>query len=83
MIESFDVDKINIYKNLFKEYYYIKLLENNISYIKEDYYEDFKNASYYFPFFVAIWFGTINEDELIDKQFPCEFIKKLFNFYTN
>jgi hypothetical protein len=49
---------------------------------KNDYETDFINASYYFPFFVAIWFGTISEDELIDKSFPFEFIKKLFNFYS-
>ena len=81
MIESFDTKKMMLYKNLFKEYYYVKLIEKGISYSREDYEQDFINASYYFPFFVAIWFGTLNEDELIDKQFPSEFIKKLFNFY--
>jgi beta-phosphoglucomutase-like phosphatase (HAD superfamily)/molybdopterin-guanine dinucleotide biosynthesis protein A len=82
MIESFDIEKMNIYKKIFKEYYYSKLIENGvINYSKEDYEEDFINASYYFPFFVAIWFGTLNEDELIDKNFPNEFIKKLFKFY--
>ena len=82
MIESFDSNKIKIYKNLFKEYYYVKLIENGISYSKEDYEVDFLNATYYFPFFVAIWFGTLNEDELIDKNFPLKFIKNLFHFYT-
>lgn len=83
MIESFDSNKMKIYKNLFKEYYYIKLIQNGVlNYSKEEYEEDFINASYYFPFFVAIWFGTLNEDELIDKKFPSEFIRKLFKFYT-
>jgi HAD superfamily hydrolase (TIGR01509 family) len=82
MIESFDIDKMIIYKTLFKEYYYVKLLENGVvNYSKNDYESDFESASYYFPFFVAMWFGTISEDELIDKNFPREFIKKLFNFY--
>jgi HAD superfamily hydrolase (TIGR01509 family) len=81
MIESFDIKKMNNYKKLFKEYYYVQLIQSGIDYSKEDYEEDFINASYYFPFFVAIWFGTLNEDELIDKNFPSEFIKKLFNFY--
>jgi hypothetical protein len=31
-------------------------------------------------FFVAIWFGTIDDDELIDMNFPFFFIQKLFNF---
>jgi HAD superfamily hydrolase (TIGR01509 family) len=82
MIESFDTKKMRNYKILFKEYYYAMLLQNNVNYLKEDFEQDFINASYYFPFFVAIWFGTLNEDELIDKNFPTEFIKNLFHFYT-
>jgi len=81
MIESFEIDIINKYKNIFKDYYYVKLLENGIqNYSIDEYNIDFKNSIYYFPFFVAIWFGTVNEDELIDKNFPFFFIQKLFNF---
>lgn len=82
MIESFGSDKMKLYKTLFKEYYYIKLIDNGINnYSKSEYENDFKTASYYFPFFVAIWFGTMNEEELIDKNFPIQYIKKLFDFY--
>jgi HAD superfamily hydrolase (TIGR01509 family) len=81
MIESFDIEKMYTYKKLFKEYYYVKLLEHGVQYCRSDYDIDFKNASYYFPFFVAIWFGTLSEDELIDKEFPLTFITKLFSFY--
>jgi hypothetical protein len=81
MIESFEIDIINKYKNIFKDYYYVKLLENGVqNYSIDEYNIDFKNSIYYFPFFVAIWFGTVNEDELIDKNFPFFFIQKLFNF---
>ena len=81
MIESFEISVINKYKNIFKDYYYIKLLENGITnYLYEDYNIDFYNSICYFPFFVAIWFGTVNDDELIDKKFPFFFIQKLFNF---
>ena len=81
MIESFEIDKINVYKNIFKDYYYVKLLEYGVTnYSINDYNRDFENSMYYFPFFVAIWFGTVDEDELIDKNFPFFFIKKLFNF---
>ena len=83
MIESFDTTKSKKYYTIFKEYYYIKLIENGITnYTRIEYDADFINASYYFPFFVAIWFGTIQEDELIDKNFPLFFIQKLFYFYT-
>jgi len=81
MIESFDVDIIQNYKILFKEYYYCKLLERGVvNYSKERFEKDYQNAIYFFPFFVAVWFGTIPEDELIDKNFPATFIKKLFTF---
>jgi HAD superfamily hydrolase (TIGR01509 family) len=82
MIESFEIETMKLYKTLFKEYYYVKLIENGVkNYSKDEYSTDFNNAAYYFPFFVAIWFGTLNEDELIDKTFPRVFIQKLFAFY--
>jgi thiamine kinase-like enzyme len=83
MIESFEIEKMNIYKTILKNYYYVKLIENGVqNYTVEDYEKDFKNASHYFPFFVAIWFGTVNDDELIDKNFPFFFVKKYFNFIS-
>jgi HAD superfamily hydrolase (TIGR01509 family) len=81
MIESFSIDKLNLYFDMFKKYYYIKLLEYGVNnYSLNDYEIDFKNAACYFPFFVALWFGTLSEDELIDKNFPYFFIVRLFNF---
>ena len=81
MIESFDINKIKIYMPLFKNYYYIKLQEYGvINYSYNDYEKDFINSIFYFPFFVAIWFGTVPEEDLIDKNFPFFFIQKLFNF---
>jgi len=84
MIESFDIDIINRYAIMFKEYYYIKLLENNVkNYSKEEYDLDYQIAICYFPVFVGIWFGTVDSDDLIDKNFPFFFIQKLFNFINN
>ena len=81
MIESFDTKTINNYFQLFKQYYYIKLLEYGVcGYSRAEYEEDFKNAAKYYPFFVAIWFGTTSEDDLIDKNFPFFFIQKLLHF---
>lgn len=81
IIESFDVDHSRKYRELFKEYYYVKLAEHGVAgYSREEYEIDFRNASRYFPFFVAIWFGTLNDDELLDKNFPFFFIQRLFAF---
>lgn len=86
MIESFDVQTMDRYFQTFKQYYYIKLLEYGVcEYSREEYEQDFISAVQYYPFFVAIWFGTTPEDDLIDKNFPYFFIQKLLHFlnYVN
>jgi beta-phosphoglucomutase-like phosphatase (HAD superfamily)/GTP:adenosylcobinamide-phosphate guanylyltransferase len=81
MIESFDSDIIKKNYALFKNYYYIKITESGIkNYSWKEYEKDIIDSIFYFPFFVSIWFGTLNEDELLDKNFPYFFIKKLYNF---
>jgi beta-phosphoglucomutase-like phosphatase (HAD superfamily)/molybdopterin-guanine dinucleotide biosynthesis protein A len=81
MIESYDIDKMNIYCHIFKNYYYSKLIEYNVeNYSVNEYEKDFINSICYYPFFVSIWFGTTPEEDLIDKNFPFFFIQKLFNF---
>jgi HAD superfamily hydrolase (TIGR01509 family) len=81
MIESFDTHVIDKYFQTFKQYYYIKLLEYGVTgYTREEYDADFRNAVKYYPFFVAVWFGTTPEDDLIDKNFPFFFIQKLLHF---
>ena len=79
MIESFNS---NEYVNILRDLYYNSLLEHNIDYKYDTYIKDFVVAASYFPFFVAIWFGTIDEEKLIDKEFPKKYIKRLFNFYN-
>jgi beta-phosphoglucomutase len=81
LIESFDLENIKLNYPIFKNYYYKKLIEcgvQNYSYL--EYEKDLKDAVCYFPFFVAIWFGTTPQDDLIDKNFPFFFIQKLFYF---
>jgi hypothetical protein len=82
MIESFSVETLRLYFPLLKNYYYMKLREYGVkNYSYDEYTRDLRSASHYFPFFVAIWFGTTREDELIDINFPFFFIQKLFSFY--
>jgi putative hydrolase of the HAD superfamily len=83
MIESFSPETLPMYFPLLKNYYYTKLREYGVkNYSYNEYSKDLVTASYYFPFFVAIWFGTTAEDDLIDINFPFFFIQKLFGFYT-
>lgn len=84
VIESFTIDKIKLYYPIFIQYYYIKLINNGIkNYSYDEYLKDVKHSICYFPFFVAIWFGTTPEDSLIDKNFPFFFIQKLFYLLEN
>lgn len=79
LIESFDLEHIRLYYPIFKGYYYSKLREYGVTgYEYSQYCKDIEDSIQYFPFFVAIWFGTTHTDELIDKNFPFFFIQKLF-----
>lgn len=46
-------------------------------FIKSKYHCDLKDAICYVPYFTSIWFGSVKQDELIDKNFPYFFITKL------
>lgn len=81
MMESFTIENIRTYRDLFKMYYYIKLKENNIEYSQEAYHKDFEAAICYFPLFVAVWFGTTPNEDLIDVSFPFLFIQKFISVF--
>ena len=78
IIESFDIVNIIPIYEVTTRYYYMKLLENGVvDYKIEDYKCDLYDAICYVPFFTSVWFGTIPQDELIDKNFPYFFINKM------
>jgi HAD superfamily hydrolase (TIGR01509 family) len=79
IIESFDISNIKLIFGLAKQYYYKKLLEYGVTnYSYDEYIVDLNHAICYIPFFTSVWFGTIPQDELIDKNFPYFLINKLF-----
>lgn len=80
IIESFETKQVVQLYPIFINYYYQKILEQGINYLKNDYENDIINSICYFPFYVAVWFGTTAEQDLIDKNFPFFFINKLFSF---
>lgn len=82
LIESYEIDVLRLYKDVFFQYYYSELIRNGVNYNQEEYYKDVKNAASFFPFFVALWFGTTPKEDLIDKNFPFFFIKKYFSFLS-
>jgi thiamine kinase-like enzyme len=79
IIESFEIDNLKSIFFITKYYYYKKLQEYGvINYSFEEYETDIYEAICYIPFFTGVWFGTIPQDELIDKNFPYFFINKMF-----
>jgi len=80
IIESFDITNIKLVYHLFKNYYYKKIMEYGVTetYTMAEYETDIMDAISYIPFFTAVWFGTVPDDELIDNNFPFFFINKLF-----
>ena len=83
IIESFDITNIKSVFELTKQYYYKKLIEFGVFYSFEEYEKDIYNAICYIPFFTSVWFGTIPQDELIDKNFPYFLISKMFYLLEN
>lgn len=79
---------LNLIFNIAKYYYYKKLQEFGVvNYTFGDYEKDLYDAICYIPFFTSVWFGTVPQDELIDKNFPYFLISKMFylleqNYYT-
>jgi HAD superfamily hydrolase (TIGR01509 family) len=82
MIESFDSNIIEKYFNIIIDYYYNELIEFGIENYTE-YKDDITYSICYFPMLVSIWFGTIDNEKLIDKNFPFIFIKKFLFFLNN
>jgi HAD superfamily hydrolase (TIGR01509 family) len=82
MIESLDVQHLHQWEGLLKEYYYIKLCEhaNAATYRRDAYEADYLAAICHFPFFVAMWFGTAPQEDLIDPNFPFFFVQRYFGF---
>jgi beta-phosphoglucomutase-like phosphatase (HAD superfamily)/thiamine kinase-like enzyme len=81
MIESFSMEKMDVCYSLLKDYYFTKLQEYGVTnYSKEEYEADFKAAVAYYPFFVAIWYGSMESEKLLDKNFPFFYLRRYVRF---
>jgi hypothetical protein len=79
ILESHSIENLLFVFNLAKNYYYKKLAEYGVkNYTIQEYNVDLLNAVKYVPFFTLIWFGSLAQDELIDKNFPYFLITKTF-----
>jgi beta-phosphoglucomutase-like phosphatase (HAD superfamily)/dTDP-glucose pyrophosphorylase/fructosamine-3-kinase len=65
LIESFELQDYDKILTMYKKY---------IEYSEKD----FQDAISYFPVYVAMWFGTVEDKDLIDVNFPKRYVPKLF-----
>ena len=65
LIESFELQDYDKILAMYKKY---------IDYSERD----FQDAISYFPVYVAMWFGTVEDKDLIDVNFPRRYVPKLF-----
>lgn len=83
LIESFSIESM---QSLFPVAckHYLQCLQNKgiQDYNEKTMIQDMYYAVCYVPFFTAVWFGTVPTDELIDKEFPYLFIKKMEVMYN-
>ena len=76
IIESIDFKL----EHFVKEFYYQKVKH---LFTEEEFEIDYIISMCYYPIYVAIWFGTLHQDELIDVNFPKRFISKLLLILQN
>lgn len=82
LIESFDVNYMTMaFKDYMLSHYFLLIHQQHGDYDYDEFHRDIQMSSYYFPFFVAVWFGSMDQDHLLDKNFPFFFIQRLFHFY--
>jgi beta-phosphoglucomutase-like phosphatase (HAD superfamily)/choline kinase/aminoglycoside phosphotransferase (APT) family kinase protein len=79
MIESLTPERFAELYPMLAGYYYERLREglgSALAYKRAEYAADLEAALFYFPLFVAIWFGVTDPEHLLDKNFPFFFIKR-------
>lgn len=81
LIESYTPEKCKELFGLLTGYYVQVTKELGSDVCMTTFKRDLHNAMCYYPFFVAVWFGTTPPEDLIDVNFPFFYIFRLFQFY--
>ena len=65
---------------LAKKHYHACLIARGVKdYSFENLERDWKLACMHFPFYVAMWFGTTPDENLVDADFPRRFVPRAFD----
>jgi len=80
LIEGYEVDECRRLEPIVMAHYYSQLIQRGVQgYSYDDLKRDWKLACMHFPFYVAMWFGTTPDEELVDPGFPRRFVPRAFD----
>jgi len=80
LIEGYDITECRRLEPIVMKAYHHALVQNGVSdYSMEDLEKDWKLACMHFPLYVALWFGTTPDDQLVDPGFPRRFVPRAFD----
>ena len=79
IVEGYDIPTCAALEPKVKAEYLKALLAEGVNgYTADDLERDWKLATLHFPFYVAMWFGTTPDDQLVDTDFPRRFVPRAF-----
>ena len=80
LIEGYEVEECRRLEPIVLAHYHASLVHNGIlDYSIDDLKRDWQLACMHFPFYVAMWFGTTPDDQLVDPSFPRRFVPRAFD----
>ena len=80
LIEGYEIAECRRLEPIVMTHYHACLLHNGIlDYSLDELKRDWKLACMHFPFYVAMWFGTTPDDQLVDPGFPRRFVPRAFD----
>jgi len=80
LIEGYEIGECRRLEPIVMQHYHAALVHNGIGdYSLDELRRDWKLACMHFPFYVAMWFGTTPDDQLVDPGFPRRFVPRAFD----
>mmetsp|Transcript_4220 Transcript_4220/g.10949 ORF Transcript_4220/g.10949 Transcript_4220/m.10949 type:complete len:380 (-) Transcript_4220:16-1155(-) len=80
IVEGYDVETCTKLEPKVKAAYLAALHAEGVTgYDAADLEHDWALATMHFPFYVAMWFGTTADDQLVDPDFPRRFVPRAFD----
>ena len=80
LVEGYDVAECRRLEPIVMAHYHASLVQRGIrDYSFDDLKRDWKLACMHFPLYVALWFGTTPDEDLVDPGFPRRFVPRAFD----